>query len=182
MTHIPAQKNEFTNTVKQIGYTISPNALTTFFSPPVPTDSNKIAVVRFFLQYPLIIIDYFYTDSYDGIVALISVKDNNNVSNVIVSKFIHSYSRLHRCNGYEAQADKLQMKWNKLSQNQQSLSSLMRQLKQVQSIWKLQLKINLKINKLSKILGFNSHHTCTELIRTQTITNPILICLTSVRK
>ena len=53
--------------------------------------------------------------------------------------------------GYETQLNK----WNKLSANQQNLSSLMIELKNVQSVWKLQLKINLQINKLSKSYGFN---------------------------
>ncbi len=106
----------------------------------------------------------------------------DNIRQELENKISESYNRItHYQIGYEAQAQKLQMKWNKLSQNQQSLSSLMRQLKQVQSIWKLQLKINLKINKLSKIfwIQFSPH---VHRIRTQTITNPILICLTSVRK
>ena len=55
--------------------------------------------------------------------------------------------------GYETQLNK----WNKLSENQQSLSVVTIQLKNVQTIWKLQLKINLQINKLSKSFGFNNN-------------------------
>lgn len=67
-----------------------------------------------------------------------------------------SYNRIaHPEIGFEAQLKKVRFEWNKLSQNQQSLSNLMKQLKNVQSIWKLQLKINLQINKLSKVHGFN---------------------------
>merc|ERR1712176_1275344 len=56
----------------------------------------------------------------------------------------------------DVQLAKVQFEWNKMSKHQQSLSILMKQMKKVQSVWKLQLKINVQMKKLSTKYGFNS--------------------------
>eukprot|EP01084_Bolivina_argentea_P150733 263210_1 len=72
------------------------------------------------------------------------------------NKIDDSYIRItHYERGYETQLHKLKFKWKKLSQNQQNLSNLTKQLKNVQSIWKLQLNVNLQVNQLFKLFGFN---------------------------
>ena len=72
----------------------------------------------------------------------------DNIRQELENRISESSNRItHYQIGYEAQVHSLEMEWNKLSQNQQSLSSLMRELKRVQSIWKLQLKINVIKNQ-----------------------------------
>ena len=78
----------------------------------------------------------------------------NDIRETLDEEINKSLDRINNSQtGYQGQLNRLQLKWGKLSENQQYLSNLMVQLKDVQSVWKMQLNINRKINKLSQF-GF----------------------------